>query len=346
MLDRVGQQLGNYRLLRQLGAGAFASVYLGEHQYLERPAAVKVLHMQMEPMAREDFLREARTIANLEHRHIVRVLDFGIENQTPYLVMEYTPNGTLRTRHPRGTRLSFEQIVTYVKQIASALDYAHEHHVIHRDVKPENLLLNAKGDIVLSDFGIAVVQRTLDTLSAQNMAGTPLYMAPEQIQRHPCPASDQYALAVMVYEWLCGEPPFPGPGVAVFGQHLYQDPPGLCERVPGLPPAVEDAVFGALAKEPSRRFVTVEDFATVLEEACFRTHLLSPPEVRAPEPRATPSDTLTLPKVGTLHHTPPQYPRQPPSPPVEPRPLVSMQPTSVSLVSICAPADRPLLELV
>src|SRR2546429_8474107 len=108
--------------------------------------------------------------------------------------MEYIPNGTLRTRYPRGTRPSLEPIVSYVKQIASALDYAHENHVIHRDVKPENLLLNAKGEIVLSDFGIAIVQRTLDTMSGQNMAGTPLYMAPEQIQRHPCPASDQYSL--------------------------------------------------------------------------------------------------------------------------------------------------------
>jgi serine/threonine protein kinase len=203
MLDQVGQQYGNYRLLRLLGAGSFAAVYLGEHQYLERPAAVKVLHVQMESQGHAAFLREARTIARLDHPHIVRVLDFGIQDQKPYLVMEYTANGTLRTRHPKGTRLSLEQIVTYVKQIASALDYAHAQHVIHRDVKPENILLNAKGEIVLSDFGIAVVQNTLDTLSSgQNMAGTPLYMAPEQIQRHPCPASDQYALAVMVYEWL------------------------------------------------------------------------------------------------------------------------------------------------
>lgn len=311
MADLVGQQLGNYRLLRQLGSGAFASVYLGEHLYLERPAAVKILYVQMEPKTREGFLSEARIIARLDHPHIVRVLDFGIEKQIPYLVMEYIPNGTLRTRHPRGTRLSCEQIVSYVKQIASALDYAHEHHVIHCDVKPENMLLNAKGDIVLSDFGIAVVQRTVDTLSGdtlsgQNIAGTPLYMAPEQIMHHPCPASDQYAVAVMVYEWLCGNPPFPGPGLAVFGQHLYQEPPGLCARVPGLPPAVEDTVCGALAKEASHRFNSVQDFAWVLEEAFFSTHLLTKPEARIAEPQPTPSDTLPLPKVGTLRYTPSQ----------------------------------------
>src|SRR5438105_14395787 len=106
--------------------------------------------------------------------------------------MEYTPGGTLRSHHPKGTRLPFEQIMTSVKQIASALDYAHQQRVIHRDVKPDNLLLNAKDDIVLSDFGLAVVQRTVDSLSTSNpAAGTPLYMAPEQIQRKPCAASEQ-----------------------------------------------------------------------------------------------------------------------------------------------------------
>src|SRR6266566_8255155 len=173
MADRVGQQLGNYRLLRKIGQGAFAEVYLGEHLYLERLAAIKVLHVQMDPKRQEQFLREARTIARLDHPHIVRVLDFGIEDQTPYLVMEYTPAGTLHLQHPKGTRLSFEQIMTYVKQIASALDYAHQQRVVHRDVKPDNLLLNAKDEIVLSDFGLAVVQRTMDSLSTQNPAGTP-----------------------------------------------------------------------------------------------------------------------------------------------------------------------------
>src|SRR5438552_12391859 len=177
MAARVGQQLGHYRLLRLLGQGTFAEVYLGEHLYLERLAAIKVLHVQMDPDTHEPFRREARTIAHLQHPHIVPVLDFGLDEQTPYLVMEYTPGGTLHSQHPKGTRLPYEQIVSYVKQIASALDYAHQQRVIHRDVKPANLLLNAKGEIVLSDFGLAVVQRTLDSLSTQNPAGTPLYMA-------------------------------------------------------------------------------------------------------------------------------------------------------------------------
>src|SRR6266699_1106712 len=271
MADRVGQQLGYYRLLRKIGQGAFAEVYLGEHQYLERLAAIKVLHMQMDPKTQEQFRHEAHTIAHLQHPHILQVLEFGIQDQIPYLVIEYTPGGTLRSQHPRGTRLPLEQIVTYVKQIASALDYAHQQRVIHRDVKPDNLLLNAKDEIVLSDFGLAVVPRTLDSLSTHNPAGTPLYMAPEQIQRKPCAASDQYALGIMVYEWLAGEAPFRGGLFEVFSQHLYQPPPSLRERLPGLPVAVEEAVFKALAKDPAHRFASVTDFASALEQACPAT---------------------------------------------------------------------------
>jgi serine/threonine protein kinase len=345
MADHIGQQLGNYRLLRVLGQGSFAAVYLGEHLYLERPAAIKVLHVQMEPSSQQTFLQEARTIAHLDHPHIVRVLDFGIEEQIPYLVMDYTPNGTLRTRHPTGTRLSFEQIVSYVRQIAVALDYAHGQHVIHRDVKPENILLTAKGEIVLSDFGIAIVQRTLDTLSGQNMAGTPLYMAPEQIQRHPCPASDQYALGVMVYEWVCGEPPFPGPGTAIFGQHLYQDPPSLCTCVPELPSAVEDVVFRALAKNPARRFPTVQDFATALEEACFATQPLSLPASSESTPQELEDPTVPLSAVRA--GLPPSAVRssmQPASFLAEPQHGVSHHMSAPrSVMCVCAPADRALL---
>ncbi len=274
MADRVGQQLGHYRLLRVLGEGSFATVYLGEHQYLERLAAIKVLHVRMEASTHESFRREARTIAQLRHPHIIGVHDFGFEENTPYLVMEYTPNGTLRSQFAKGTRLPFEQIVAAVSQVASALDYAHEQHVIHRDVKPENILLRTNDEVMLSDFGLAVVQSTLGSDSMQSPAGTPIYMAPEQIQHKPCAASDQYALGVMVYEWLCGEPPFHGSLFEVFAQHLHKPPPSLRARVPDLAPAVEDAVFGALAKDPGQRFGSVTDFAQVLAEAFFATQPL------------------------------------------------------------------------
>jgi serine/threonine protein kinase len=323
MAERVGQLLGNYQLLRLLGQGAFAEVYLAEHRYLEVPAAIKVLHVRLELDTQKYFFGEARTIAHLQHRHIVRILDFGFQDQTPFLVMEYAPNGTLRTRHPKGTRLPLEQIVQYVKQIASALDYAHQQRVIHRDVKPENMLLIANDEVVLSDFGLAVVQQSLDSLSTQSQAGTPIYMAPEQIQRKPCAASDQYAVGVLVYEWLCGEPPFRGSLFEVLIQHLHEPPPSLCARIPSLPQAVEDAVFGTLAKDPQARFDSVQDFAEVLQEVSDATQRLSvrvslerlspeqvPPPDILPAPRHEPlpqeqerSSSTTQPLVLTGQHT-------------------------------------------
>src|SRR5579859_5776842 len=147
MTDRSGQQLGNYLLARLLGHGGFADVYLGEHVYLKTQAAIKVLHTQLTQDTMGDFIAEAQTIARLAHPHIVRVLDFGVENSIPFLVMEYAPNGTLRQRHPRGTCLPPALIVPYVKQIAGALQHAHDQKLIHRDVKPENMLLGHKNEV-------------------------------------------------------------------------------------------------------------------------------------------------------------------------------------------------------
>src|SRR5712691_3780843 len=138
MSDLTGQQLGNYRLIRLLGEGGFAKVYLGEHVYLKTQAAIKVLHTQMTNTDLEGFLAEARNIARLEHPHIVRVLEFGVESQMPFLVMSYAPNGTLRHLHPKGSLLKPHVVVSYVKQIADALQYAHDERLVHRDVKPEN----------------------------------------------------------------------------------------------------------------------------------------------------------------------------------------------------------------
>src|SRR5205085_9484365 len=152
MNDRAGLQLGNYKLIRLLGQGGFADVYLGEHIYLKTPAAIKVLQTRL---AREDlqgFLNEARAIANLVHPSIVRVLEFGVESNTPFLVMDYASNGTLRQRHPKGSRVAPAHIASYIKQVSAALQYAHDQRVVHRDIKPENMLLGRSNDVLLSDF--------------------------------------------------------------------------------------------------------------------------------------------------------------------------------------------------
>src|SRR6202008_1953976 len=156
------------------------------------------------------FMQEAQILAHLSHPHIVRVLDFAVQDGTPFLVIEYAPHGTLRHHHARGTRLPLETVAHYVQQVAAALQYAHDQRLIHRDVKPENLLLGRSDEILLSDFGIALVSQSSQYQSPPKMAGTIAYMAPEQIQAHPRPASDQYSLGIVVYEWLSGDRPFHG----------------------------------------------------------------------------------------------------------------------------------------
>src|SRR6266571_4515499 len=269
MTDRVGQQLGNYRLLTLLGKGSFAEVYLGQHVRFKQQAAIKVLHTHLTGTEAEHFQREAETIAALAHPGIVRVFDFDVQDSIPFLVMEYAPNGSLRRRHPKGEVIPLPTLVSYVKQVADALQFAHEHKIIHRDVKPENMLLGRREEVLLSDFGIATVAHSTSSLSAsaEGTSGTLAYMAPEQIEGHSRPASDQYALAVVAYEWLCGERPFEGSVSELIAQHLSMPPPPLHERVPTIPPEGEQVVLRALAKDPKARFATVADFATALEMA-------------------------------------------------------------------------------
>ncbi|HVB22165.1 MAG TPA: bifunctional serine/threonine protein kinase/MFS transporter [Ktedonobacteraceae bacterium] len=267
MENRVGQQLGNYRLIRLLGVGGFAEVYLGEHIHLQTQSAIKLLHTQLANEDVEHFRNEARTLARLVHPNIVRVFDFGVENRTPYLVMDYAPNGTLRQRHPRGTILPLPTIVSYVKQIADALQYAHDEKCIHRDIKPENMLIGRRNEILLSDFGIAIVAQSSRLQSTQDVIGTVSYMAPEQIQAHPRPASDQYSLGIIVYEWLCGSVPFVGSFAEVAVKHTVAPVPSLRERISSISPAVEQVVMTALQKDPHSRFSTVGAFANAFEQA-------------------------------------------------------------------------------
>ncbi len=269
MAYRAGQKLGNYQLERLLGHGGFAEVYLGKHIYLHTQAAIKVLQRQLSDEALEKFLQEARIIASLKHPHIVRVLEFGIEEQHPFLVMAYAPHGTLRRCYTRGKMLPPRIIAPYVRQVADALRYAHERKIIHRDVKPENMLLDDDNTVLLSDFGLAMRERsTYHSVHSTDSAGTMIYMAPEQLRGKPCTASDQYALGVVMYEWLCGCLPFDGPDISVVVQHLHEPPVPLREHVPTLPPEVEAVVLRALEKEPKQRFASVQELAAAFEEAC------------------------------------------------------------------------------
>lgn len=304
MKDRTGQQLGNYRLTRLLGRGGFADVYLGQHIHLDtHQAAIKVLHTQLASEDMERFRVEARRLAHLIHPHIVRLLDYHIEGDTPFVVMEHAPNGTLRQFYPRGTKLPLSTVISYVTQLADALQYTHDEKLIHRDVKPGNLLLGRKNEILLSDFGIAVLTLSARTHSTENkVAGTAEYMAPEQLQGRPHPASDQYALGIVVYEWLSGDVPFHGSFFQLVTQHLLTLPPPLRERGFAPLPEVEQAVMRALAKEPKDRFASVQEFAQALVTALQQAiQLASEPTVKDEHPafaiplqvRATPQRKLS-----------------------------------------------------
>jgi len=268
MLDRVGQHLGNYRLVRLLGQGGFADVYLGEHVHLNSQAAIKILQVRLVGSALEQFRHEGRTIAHLIHPNIVRVFDFGVENNTPFLVMDYAPNGTLRQRYPKGVAMPLATVLPHFLQIARALQYAHDQKLIHRDIKPENMLLNPNNEVLLSDFGLVLPDHSTGSQTAKELAGTISYMAPEQIHGRPRSASDQYALGIVLYEWLSGDRPFRGSPMEIATQHLVTSPAPLYGKVPGISRAVEGVLLQALAKDPQQRFDRIESFASALEQAC------------------------------------------------------------------------------
>ena len=261
-------QFGKYRLLQTLGSGGFAKVYLGEHIYLKTQAAIKVLFTGSDLTHEEvqRFLKEARTIAQLRHPHIINILDFDVDNGTPYLVMEYAPYGSMYARYPGMCVLEPQDVLSYVKQVASALQFAHDHQVVHCDIKPENMLLNARDEVLLSDFGIAVVLHS--SLKTQAAVGTMLFMAPEQFIGKPVPASDQYGLAVVVYSWLCGQLPFNSKNASeMYRLHTETPPRSLREINPKISRELEQVVLTALAKNPKKRFASVDAFAKALEQA-------------------------------------------------------------------------------
>jgi serine/threonine protein kinase len=297
-VDHVGQQIGNYHLVQLLGEGNFADVYLGEHVSNGTQAAVKVLQSRLTGEDAEKFLAQAEIISGLDHPHIVCVREFGLEGTYPFLAMDYAPNGTLRQRHPRGSQLPLTTIVSYIRQIADALQYVHDQNLIHRDIKPHNMLLGANHEVMLSDFGIAVVSESMGyrVQRVQEFEGTILYAAPEQVRGRPRIASDQYALAVVVYEWLTGDWPFSGTAEEIASQHMLVPPPSLRERISTISPAVEEVVFKALAKDPYERFETIQEFARALERA---SRLERPgPGTRQPTPHPL-APSSPLPKKTT-----------------------------------------------
>jgi serine/threonine protein kinase len=227
----------------------------------------------------------------------VRVLSFSIQQRTPYLVMQLAQS-SLRDRFTPGHPQPVETILPYVKQAAAGLQFAHDQHIMHLDLKPANLLLTQQDQVLLADFGLAralQTHRTHQTL--EGFAGTPAYAAPEQFQNKPCLASDQYALGALLYQWLTGTPPFEGDWLAIGHQKVNQDCPSLRTKVKSISQDLENVVLRSLARDPKSRFASVADFATALSQTAegnldataHRTQ--SPPSVTTSLSASTASST-------------------------------------------------------
>ena len=304
--DFTNNRLGNYHLQQLLGQSDVAEVYSAEDILRHTQVAIKLTYGEWAEDKANKFLAHSHVLTNLHHPHIVPVNDFGIEHNVAYLVMEYMPHGNLRQSHPRGTQLPLESILLYVRQIASALTYIHERGLVHRDIKPHNMLLASNGAIKLSDFGIAIRSHSVSPIigSSRSFEGTVPYAAPEQLRGQSRRASDQYALAITVYEWLCGDWPFSGTFHEVTHQHLFVQPPSLLEKGVICPPNVEQVIMRALEKEPEKRFPSIKYFADELEwsykvaqakemlassaEDLLHTPLVPLPEARAERPQFKP----------------------------------------------------------
>ena len=259
-----------YRVERELGAGGMAMVYLAEDVRHHRKVALKVLHPELSAvLGPERFLKEIELTASLQHPHILPLFDSGSAGALLYYVMPYVDGESLRGRLTRERQLGIDEAVRITREVASALDYAHRHGVIHRDVKPENILLH-DGAALVADFGIAlaVAHASGERITQSGFSlGTPQYMAPEQAmaERTIDARADIYALGVVLYEMLSGEPPFTGPTAqAVVARVMTDRPRPLAAARETIPPHVESAVMTALAKLPADRFPSAAAFAAAL----------------------------------------------------------------------------------
>ena len=270
MNSLVGQSLGRYHLTEKLGEGGMAIVYKGFDTRLERDVAVKVIRPEFVQF--EDFLarfeREAKALAQLTHPNIVHINDFGEHKGLPYLVMDYLPGGTLKER--LDGPIPFQKAIRILLPVARALEYAHEMKIVHRDVKPGNILLTKNGQPMLTDFGLAKILETNNSTNLTSTGvgiGTPDYMAPEQWLGKTCPQTDMYALGVVFYEMITGQRPYTADTpAAVLLKQANEPLPEPAAFVKDIPESVEHFVYKVLAKEPENRFADMTDFIKAMEK--------------------------------------------------------------------------------
>jgi serine/threonine protein kinase len=284
MSFRAGENVGSYRIIEKLGQGGMATVFKAYHASLDRYVALKVLHpaFKEDPQFLERFTREARVVARLEHPNIVQVYDFAEHEGQPYLVMKYIEGQTLKARLQRGPLTKSEAIKT-IRAIGEALSYAHNQGVLHRDVKPSNILLSEEGRVFLTDFGLArMAEAGASTLTGDMLMGTPQYISPEQArgEKNLTERTDIYSFGIVLYEIVVGRVPFSADTpFSIIHDHIYTPLPLPREVNPKIPLAIQEVLLKALAKQPEDRYASGE----ALVEAFSKSITLSDEKVIVPE---------------------------------------------------------------
>jgi serine/threonine-protein kinase len=271
MDDLIGQQLGSYHIVEKIGAGNMAVVYRASQVGTDRPVALKILphHLMDDPVALGRFEREANVIAMLRHPNILTLYEFGEAGGHMFIAMPCLQHGTLAHRL-QGVVPSIDDIRHAIWQLADALHHAHAAGVVHRDVKPSNVLLDPYGNCLLTDFGIAKLATSISQLSGTGVAvGTPTYMSPEQALAGEIDhRSDIYSLGVILYQMVAGQVPFSAKmPVATALMHINNPLPSPRQFNPALSPEIEEVIVKALAKKPADRYATASEMASALLDA-------------------------------------------------------------------------------
>ncbi len=315
-MSHQGLQVGRYRLLRLIGSGGMGEVYLAADTQIDRRVAIKLfkaedtspLSSDLSRRAVRLFRREMKTIAMLDHPHILPLFDYGEENVNglllTYMVMPFRKDGSLAAwlRRRSSKLLPLNDIEHFLFQAADALQYAHDHQIIHRDVKSSNFLIHSRKDnpdrpdLLLADFGIAKFNSAIASLSS-SIRGTPTYMAPEQWKGQPVPATDQYALGVMIYELLTGYPPFQGGLEQVMYLHINAEPAPPSTLNPSIHPDLDAVILRTLAKKPEDRFVSISAFAQASQEILLHIDFPSISRILEVQPALPSINAPTIPNT-------------------------------------------------
>jgi serine/threonine protein kinase len=314
MADIVNTRIDRYLLQERIGTGGMARVYKAIDTNLDRLVAIKILHEHLsdDPSFKERFEREAKLIASLNHPNIVQIYDFNWFERDGYpvyyMVMPFIPGKTLATvlddLYTRNERMPHDNVLRLALEMADALGYAHNAGMVHRDVKPANIILNERGQAVLTDFGIARLIESSRLTQDGISTGTPAYMSPEQATGLPGDGrSDLYALGVILYELLVGEPPYEDEnGMSLMLKHLNAPVPSLTDKIPQASPALDELIAKALAKNPADRFQTASEFSDALKSAFLGSLVAVLPILTTNRTTAT----QVVPPLNTANTTAPQ----------------------------------------